>query len=570
MTPHANPMPAPADRLVLFVADGLRADRFFELGSDGKTRAPYLRGLLETRARWGVSHTRVPTESRPGHVALIAGFYEDVSAVTHGWQENPVEFDSLFNETSHTFAFGSPDILPMFAKGAQASKVSTAMYDAHAEDFASNAFHLDTWVFERVEEMLENAQTDAELDARLRAPKTVIFLHLLGLDTTGHSRLPHSAAYLENIRLVDAGIQRMVDRIERFYNNDGKTAFVFSADHGMSDRGAHGDGDPHNTQTPLVVWGAGIAKPTPVADGHVATGHTELSAEWGLSHLPRRDVLQADVAPLMASLIGAAFPLNNVGTVPTDLLDVTEEFKAHALLTNAREVLAQVLVKSDHKARTEIAFRPFEPLRGMDDAAFAKDNERLIEAGKYKEAMEESARVLALSLRGLNYFQTYDWLFLRTIVSLGYLGWMANSFLLVVKSLSAPIETPLSGKTGAPITAQRSHVAVRVTFIVIQLCLSAYLVATSADWLYHAYALFPVYFWCGVIEERDVIARHVVPALRSSSVLLTVIGYFVALEVLVLSYFYRELLAVVFVLLPFYPAWNKRFVSRKNAPLWST
>ena len=43
MTPYASDVPAPAKRLVLFVADGLRADRFFELDSAGKSRAPYLR-----------------------------------------------------------------------------------------------------------------------------------------------------------------------------------------------------------------------------------------------------------------------------------------------------------------------------------------------------------------------------------------------------------------------------------------------------------------------------------------------------------------------------------------------
>lgn len=93
MEPHATQANPPARRLVLFVADGLRADRAFETtplpfeikDSAGKVdRIPFLRSVVKSLGRFGVSHTRVPTESRPGHVAVIAGFYEDVSAVTKG------------------------------------------------------------------------------------------------------------------------------------------------------------------------------------------------------------------------------------------------------------------------------------------------------------------------------------------------------------------------------------------------------------------------------------------------------------------------------------------------------
>jgi hypothetical protein len=43
MTPHQNNLSPPAKRLVLFVADGLRADKLFELDEHGNTRAPFLR-----------------------------------------------------------------------------------------------------------------------------------------------------------------------------------------------------------------------------------------------------------------------------------------------------------------------------------------------------------------------------------------------------------------------------------------------------------------------------------------------------------------------------------------------
>lgn len=44
----------------------------------------------------------------------------------------------MFNESQHTWSFGSPDILPMFAHGASdKDRVETFMYDEGDEDFAS-------------------------------------------------------------------------------------------------------------------------------------------------------------------------------------------------------------------------------------------------------------------------------------------------------------------------------------------------------------------------------------------------------------------------------------------------
>ena len=59
------------------LADGLRADSVLSYNAfpayhnSTEPVAPYLRTIVQERGAFGVSHPRVPTESRPGHVALI-------------------------------------------------------------------------------------------------------------------------------------------------------------------------------------------------------------------------------------------------------------------------------------------------------------------------------------------------------------------------------------------------------------------------------------------------------------------------------------------------------------------
>uniref|UniRef100_A0A8C2PUV4 GPI ethanolamine phosphate transferase 1 n=1 Tax=Cyprinus carpio TaxID=7962 RepID=A0A8C2PUV4_CYPCA len=354
MTPQRVPLAPPAKRLVLFVADGLRADSLFKPDDNGTGRAPYLRGVIAERGTWGVSHTRVPTESRPGHVALIAGFYEDVSAVAKGWKENPVEFDSVFNESRHTWCWGSPDILPMFAKGATGDHVYTYTYPSEREDFAStDASRLDTWVFDEVKDFLNVAKSNETLLNMLHEEQNVFFLHLLGIDTNGHAHRPMSKEYLENIGLVDSGVAEIVSVMDDFYGHDGKTAYIFTSDHGMTNWGSHGAGHPSETLTPLIAWGAGVQ--TAQWEGSHKYDDNYLK-EWGMETSRREDVSQADIAPLMASLIGIPFPVNSVGVLPLNYLNNSQHFKAESIYANAIQILEQFRVKMEQKKETTLSF----------------------------------------------------------------------------------------------------------------------------------------------------------------------------------------------------------------------
>ncbi|RYP35264.1 hypothetical protein DL766_002607 [Monosporascus sp. MC13-8B] len=489
---------APAERLVLFVGDGLRADKAFQSFPE-----PYPK----------TDHDLTPRPLAPflrSRVLEHAGLYEDVSAVATGWKLNPVNFDSVFNRSRHTWSWGSPDILPMFEKGATPGRIDAFCYDAEFEDFSQDAVHLDYWVFDHVKELFTAAEKNKTLSSALRQDKIVFFLHLLGLDTAGHSYRPYSKEYLHNIKVVDQGVKEVTELIQKFYGDD-RTAFVFTADHGMSDWGSHGDGHPDNTRTPLIAWGSGVAKPSTYPNG-LAPGHDAYSSDWNLNHVRRHDVAQADIAALMAYLIGVEFPANSVGELPLSYLSATMKEKAKASFLNAKEILEIYRVKEEGKKANELRFRPYRPLSG--DHGFPAEVrlasiQKLIDDGKYEEAIEESAALMKIGLEGMRYLQTYDWVFLRALITIGYLGWMAYAIARVI-DLHVLQGTARSSRSLGGI----------VFFSSVLVLLYASFIISQSPYTYYAYAFFPVFFWEEVYARRD----SLIKANKTEDVTLIMVG----------------------------------------------
>ena len=388
---------------------------------------------------------------------------------------------------------------------------------------------------------------------------------------------------------MDQGVREITKLVDDFYG-DGKTAYIFTADHGMSDWGSHGDGHPDNTRTPLVAWGSGVAKPV-ISHSGTALGHQDgFSADWGLDHVQRHDVNQADIAALMSYLAGIEFPVNSVGQLPLSFLTANAYEQAEAVLVNAREVLEMYSIKEQEKKATEIRYRPYAKLGAGLHSAEQRISEirHAIDQGHFEEGITMSQDLLQIGLEGMRYLQTYDWLFLRMLVTLGYFGWIAYA-------LTTVIDLHVLQNNG---TYNRNTATSALCGIVLS-GISILLWLRSAPYTYYLYALFPVIFWEEVLQRRSALISGVRLLLAQSStskqagnLLLKGCAFVGLLEALVsfaraiikalkldvrsdksvqvLSYFHRSVYTICFIAAAFWPLiYDRDFISR-NTVLIST
>lgn len=468
-----------------------------------------------------------------------------------------MEFDSVFNRSRHTFSYGSPDIVPIFCSALPHSTWGT--YPHEFEDFASDASFLDQWSFDQFHSLLNRSYDDSKLRQLLLQDNLVIFLHLLGCDTNGHAHRPYSSIYLNNVKVVDQIAESVYDLVETYFN-DNRTAYIFTADHGMSDKGSHGDGHPTNTDTPLVAWGAGIKNPERLlhssqsddgfrfVDDH--KHHMPTPADWGLTGIERLDVNQADIAPLMATLVGLPCPVNSVGNLPLGYLRLSKADEVEASLANTKQVLNQFLRKSHIKQSYSLHFTPFKPLSNY--SSILSHIEDLISARDYKAALKASEDLRSLALAGLHYFQTYDWFMLMTTVTLGYIGWMVNLILHVLHSY-ADLPKGFLLKRNQELAHGNTAKKVNLGGCLLMGFFSFLLFLEKSPLLYHAYVSMTTFLWtqifCNIQFIKAILSGILSRTLKYKMKLIAITAIaMLILEFLVASFTERKLYTWCFLI----------------------
>ena len=477
-----------------------------------------------------------------------------------GWRENVVPFDSVFNQSSATWSWGSPDVLPMFAKGHP--HIHTEMYPPFVEDFASkDASKLDTWVLERVRKFFAEAKHRDEhgdkgegddqngvdeqvaslsegknkaqrakeiLNGSGKAPKrdftnlgkpgNVFFLHLLGTDTLGHGHRPTSPDYLRNVRHVDSIVEE-VEKLFKNYFKDDATAFVFTSDHGMDANGAHGDGKQENTETPLIAWGAGVRRSMTRAAGESyrpSYGAFNRGGRWRgtksktygprLARLRRTDVSQADVASLMSTLAGIPIPCHAVGVLPLDYLNLDDGRPVEAALYQARQLFAQYDRKTQIFESRMFVFSRFR--QDEEIRANIKLATQMLEQARHEDALHMAGKIVGQAKEGMVWLDEYHRQTLMVWVPLGYLGYMAAIAIHVYDNYwgeGTPDSAASANKAPVPLMQQ---MCLNLVVLGLLVCTGIYgwtQYVPPRSWLY---IWSPVLLWGHVVSNLWV--RHVV------------------------------------------------------------
>lgn len=339
----------------------------------------------------------------------------------------------------------------------------------------------------------------------------LFFVHLVSTDLAGHSLKPQSKAFMRLLGHVDLIVKKLEEVIEHFFHNDGRTAYLFTADHGMTDWGSHGGADDTETSTPYVAWGSGIRRPL---------------------KRPKigEDLLQIDLCPLMASLLDVEIPSNNHGRLPLSLLNVSAVDAAALMRANALQLIELFQFQWYRRKRISIFFSEFSKVSPQNAVRRLQEADINLSVG---EATLAATRFYKLALdvqEGLKYFRRYDQLTNVIFVSVTYILWM---LCLVISVL------PKSRTESLPLEFLEV-----ISFLILlfgQLSLLIFQMRSPLQWFFH---MMPILLLWSVFHHRQ---RFLSP-LFSKNNLWQFVVLLLGLQLLVCTLYKRHLISLAIVL----------------------
>ena len=348
-TPPNDEVAAPAltDRVVLVVIDGLRYDTALE--SD---LMPRLQALGRSGTA-GLSLASLVTMTGLGVRTLGTASSPALADILLETKLPPVEFDNVFaalrRRGGHIAWLGNSAWKELFGASIDIDAKIDAELDLMSR--VNNVWAADRVIVRRAVGVM--ARTDWQL----------FVVHLGGLDNASHRFTPFGEEFRAKARAVDDDIARLVAAAGP------RTTIIVTSDHGTSDRGHHGSGEPISRRTPLVLAGAAIAR-----------GH-------------RVDAQQTDVAPTIAALLGLAIPAPSEGAILFDALDIP--------LDTAAALRAANVAQQRRYAHAYASARDLEPPVIDDSPAGMRRLGEWIEETRARSAWIPALWGLALALAAI-------------------------------------------------------------------------------------------------------------------------------------------------------------------------
>ncbi|KAH8346270.1 hypothetical protein KR067_007690 [Drosophila pandora] len=378
--------PPPADRLVIFLRDGLSAQTFL---SNKCHSIPLLQKIFMREGLVGISRPETTTySSLSPYVSLFTGYNENAAVVARGWVQYPT-LDTIFRRSYRSYAWTTTAVLRRLPDIGQV-KVMSYRTRSHS---TTPHFQPEIATFYAVEQLLTKESR------RLRnMTGLVFFIHLTGEEPSS-----------QNLHQIESNIHKMYKLFEEFLP-DKRTAYLLTSNLGNPQTKTE---CKLAVESPFFLWGSGVA--------HIKSmpGRSFVANSTGF-RLPLHVLHPPQITALMSAMLGLAPPVNSRGILPNGFLNASIRYEANAMFTNARQLLAQARhLREQHPSRL-----PAFWLDAQTMDSFLKNCLGLKGQRRFKALRDYAANFMPVLVKGIDYYQHFYDVGLLVAVSLAGIGWV--------------------------------------------------------------------------------------------------------------------------------------------------